>query len=415
MQKKLIVLAVAAALTAPTLALADNANVTVYGRAHVSLDSNAGNSGTSTTGTKDGLNLTSNSSRIGFKGTEDLGGGVNALFQYETEVLAQGGNSLLGAQRDSYVGLKGGFGSVVAGRLPLANMYANDANFMGDKVGDAGNMTAGGFGGNGAMAVPSRVGRALAYVSPTFSGMTFTAGFVPNSAQSLSGSIPAGTTTTATIPTAATGASVQNQANKDSSFALRAVYDQGGIFAAVNYLSLGVAGVNLANGTLGATTIPTVTSIAASGAKVTVSSLAGGYDFGIAQVRAQYVLSDANAAAAGSLVGAPTGMKQGVFTLGGQYNVTETSAIKAQVAQAGDVTRSGTTLANSGATLMAVDYDYSLSKRTTLYAAYAKVSNKANAAFSATGYAHGGVGTPGATAGVANSPSALSVGVIHNF
>ncbi len=409
MHKKLIVLAVATALTAPTLALADNANITFYGKAHLSLDSNNGNAGTTATGTKNGLNLTSNSSRFGLKGVEDLGGGVNAIYQYETEVLAQGGNSLVGAQRDTYLGVKGSLGTLVAGRLPLANMYANDANFFADKIGDAGNMTAGGFGGNGAIAVPSRAGRAIGYVSPAFSGMTVTAGFVPNSSQSLSGSIPAGTTTAANTTTA-TGAATQNQANKASSFALRAAYDQDGIFAAANYLSLGVAGVNVTNGTLAGG--------AAAGAKVTVASFAGGYDFGIAQVRAQYVLTDANAAAAANVVALRTGMKQGVFTLGGQYNLTETSAIKAQVAKAGDMTVSGASQANSGATLMALDYDYSLSKRTTVYAAYAKVSNKTNAAFSATGYAHGGVGTPQtnpATAGVSYSPSALSVGVIHNF
>ncbi len=407
MQKKLIVLAVAAALTAPTLALADNANITFYGKAHLSLDSYNGNAGTTATGTKNGLNLTSNSSRFGLKGAEDLGGGLNAIYQYETEVLAQGGNSLIGAQRDTYLGVKGSFGTLVAGRLPLANLYANDANFFGDKVGDAGNMTAGGFGGNGAIAVPSRAGRALGYVSPAFSGMTVTAGFVPNTSQSLSGSIPAGTTP---VGNNFTGGATQNQVDKASSFALRAAYDQDGIFAAVNYVNLGVAGINVASGGL-TPGVPPGATLAAAGAKVTISSLAGGYDFGLAQVRAQYVLSDANAAAAGSLLGAPTGMKQGVITVGGQYNLTETSAIKAQVAQAGDVTRSGTTLANSGATLMALDYDYSLSKRTSIYGAYAKVSNKANAAFSATGFAHGGLTTPGA----GNSPSALSVGMIHNF
>ncbi|MDH2918968.1 MAG: porin [Sideroxydans sp.] len=400
MQKKLIVLAVAAALTAPTLALADNANITFYGKAHLSLDSNNGNAGTTATGTKNGLNLTSNSSRFGLKGAEDLGGGVNAIYQYETEVLAQGGNSLLGAQRDTYLGLKGGLGTVVAGRLPLANMYANDANFFGDKVGDAGNMTAGGFGGNGAIAVPSRSGRAIGYMSPAFSGMTVTAGFVPNSAQSLSGAFPAGTTPATTN---FTGGATQNQADKASSFALRAAYDQDGIFGAFNYLNLGVAGVNVANGSL--------TGGAAAGAKVTVTSFAGGYSFGVAQVRAQYVLTDANAAATANVLAGRTGMKQGVFTVGGQYKLSETGAINAQVAKAGDVTVSGASQANSGATLLAVGYDYSLSKRTTVYGAYAKVSNKANAAFSATGYAHGGLTTPGA----GNSPSALSVGVIHNF
>lgn len=397
MQKKLIVLAVAAALTAPALAMADSSNVTVYGRAHISLDSNGGNAGNSTTGTKNGLNLTSNSSRIGFKGTEDLGGGLNAVYQFETEVMVQGTAAMFGAQRDTYAGVKGNFGTVVAGRLPLANMYANDANFLGDKVGDAGNMTAGGFGGAGLLAVPSRVSRAIGYVSPSLSGVTVTVGFVPNTPQSLNN--------------AGAGAAGTNNAQKDSSYALRAAYDQDGIFAALNYLNLGVAGINLATGALGA--IPAA-GIAQSGAKVAVTSLAGGYNFGVGQVKAQYVLTDANQQAAFS-VGGGSGVKQSVITIGGQFNVNETSAIKAQFAQASDLTMNGATVVNTGASMFGVDYDYNLSKRTTLYVAYAKVNNKANAQFSATGYAHGGVGAPGATAGVANNPDAFSLGLIHNF
>ena len=395
MQKKLIVLAVAAALTAPVLAMADNANVTIYGKANVSLDANSGNANaTAATGTKNGLNLTTSSSKLGVKGAEDLGGGLKAIYQYETEVAVTGAAGLFTAQRDTYVGVTGDFGTVVAGRLPLANQYADDANFFSGKIGDAGNMTSGGFGGLGLLATPSRVSRAIGYVSPSLGGVKVTVGFVPNSPQSLSNV-------------------TQNNAGKDSSFTLRAAYDQDGIFAAFNYIDLGVAGIGLqAAPTLG---VPGAAGISQSGAKVVITSLAGGYDFGIGKVKAQYVLTDANAQAAFS-VGAGTGAKQGVFTVGGQYNLNETSAIKAQVAKAGDATLNGATAANTGATLMALDYDYSLSKRTTLYAAYAKVNNGSAAQFGATGYAHGGVGGPGApVAGVSNSPSAVSVGLTHEF
>lgn len=397
MQKKLIALAVAAAFSAP--ALADTANVTVYGRAHLSLDSNSGNAGATTaTGTKNGLNLTSNASRLGFKGAEELGNGLKAIFQYETEVSAQGSTGLFAAQRDTYLGVAGGFGTVVAGRLPLANQYVGDANFFGDKVGDAGNFTAGGMGGLNLVATPSRVSRALGYVSPSLGGVTLTVGFVPNTPQALAGT-----------------AASQSNKDKDSSFSLRAVYDNDGIFAAANYVSLGVAGVSL-GATPGVGTPAAVAGTVAapvnaqSGAKVTILSLAGGYEFGsVAKIRAQIVNTDANAQAAFSV--GHTGAKQTVFTVGGQFNVTEAGAVKAQIAKAQDAKLSGATVANSNATLFAVGYDHSLSKRTTVYAAYAKVSNGSGAQFSATNYAHGGVGAPGA----GNSPSALSVGMIHNF
>ncbi len=395
MQKRIVALAIAAAFAAP--AFADTVNVTVYGRVHTSLDSYSGNAGTSTTGTKNGLNLTSNASRLGFKGVEEVNG-IKVLYQYETEILAQGGTSLLGSQRDTYIGTAGGFGTVIGGRLPLANQYVGDANFFADKVGDAGNLTAGGLGGLGLLAVPSRVSRAIAYVSPALGGVTLTAAFVPNTPQALAG-------TTAS----------QSNASKDYSFTLRAAYENGGIFVAANYLSLGVAGISLAStpgvGTPSATAGTTAAPVnAQSGAKLAIFSIAGGYDFGVAKVRAQLVNTDANQQAAWS-VGAGSGAKQTVAIVGGQFNLGEADAIKAQVAKANDAKLNGATAANTNATLLAVGYDHAVSKRTTVYAAYAKVNNGTAAQFGVSNYAHGGVGTPG----VGKSPSALSIGVVHNF
>ncbi len=396
MQKKLIALAVVAAFSAP--AFADTPNVTIYGRAHLSLDSNSGNAGsTATTGTKNGVNLTSNASRLGFKGAEELGAGLKAVYQYETQVEVQGSTGLFSTQRDTYIGVASGFGTVVAGRLPLANQYVGDANFFADKVGDAGNFTAGGLGGLGLLAVPSRINRAIGYVSPSFGGVTVTVGYVPNTIQAINGT--------------------QNGAGKDSSLTLRAAYSNNGIFAAANYLNLGVTGLNLTPTATGAVTngVPGAATFAQSGAKITILSLAGGYDFGtVAKVRAQYVNTDANSNAAFSV--GQTGAKQTVLTVGGQFNFTENDAIKAQIAKAQDAKLSGVTVAGSNATMYAVGYDHAMSKRTTVYAAYAKVSNGTGTQFSATNYAHGGVGTPGAPAGgVSYSPSALSIGVIHDF
>lgn len=391
MNKKIIALAVAAACSAPAFA-----DVTVYGRAHLSLDSNSGNAAATTTaGTKNGLNLASNASRLGFKGTEDLANGLKAVYQLETEVSGTGAASatnstgLFVTQRDTYIGVAGGFGTVLAGRLPLANQYVGDANFFGDKVGDAGNLTAGGLGGIGLIAVPSRVSRAIAYASPNLGGASVLVGFAPNTIQSLTGT--------------------QNSLGKDSSFTLRASYDSNGLFAAASYLSLGVAGVGLtATPTIG---VPGAAGIAKTGAKATILSLAAGYDFGVGKIRAQYVSTDLNAAAAFSAGATLTGAKQSVFALGGQFNLSENDAIKLQFAKAGEVSLSGNTSAGTGATLFALGYDHNLSKSTTVYAALSKVSNGTGAQFSATNYAHGGVGTPG----VGKSPSALSVGVVRNF
>lgn len=107
MKKALLPLAIAALL--PMSALAD---VTVYGKANVSFQS-ADEGGKSTT------ELVSNASRIGFKGKEDLGNGLKAVykFEYETQIDDGDKKGQTFSQRNIYVGLEGGFGQVIAGNF----------------------------------------------------------------------------------------------------------------------------------------------------------------------------------------------------------------------------------------------------------------------------------------------------------
>jgi predicted porin len=82
MKKNVIALAVAAAIAAP---MAASAEATIYGRIHSDF-ANVDNGDDST------LAITSNASRVGFKGSEDLGGGLKAIWQVETQIDAVAGN-----------------------------------------------------------------------------------------------------------------------------------------------------------------------------------------------------------------------------------------------------------------------------------------------------------------------------------
>ena len=128
MQKKIIALAVAGLSTA---AFAQT-NVTIYGVADVSAQgTNMSKSVATGNNPADGgsFNLKSNSSLIGFKGTEDLGNGLKGLFQIESDVNLTGNSSSqgvnagstasggLGNLRDSYVGLNSKYGTVLGGFL----------------------------------------------------------------------------------------------------------------------------------------------------------------------------------------------------------------------------------------------------------------------------------------------------------
>lgn len=112
MKKTLLALAVTGSFAASAHA---QSNVTIYGVVDMGLV-RTDNGSTTNTSLDSGKQ---SGSRIGFQGTEDLGGGLSAIFQLES-----GFNADTGAQADAtrlfnrqaFVGLKGGFGTVKAGR-----------------------------------------------------------------------------------------------------------------------------------------------------------------------------------------------------------------------------------------------------------------------------------------------------------
>lgn len=113
MKKKLIALAVAGATFAPAV-MAQTANpVTLYGRIWVMANSVKATSGATTLSTR--TTIVDESSLIGIRGTEDLGGGLKAFFQLESSAPPDAGGGTFGS-RNSGVGLQGGFGSIVLGR-----------------------------------------------------------------------------------------------------------------------------------------------------------------------------------------------------------------------------------------------------------------------------------------------------------
>ena len=115
MKKKLIALAVAGATLAPLAAMAQTSNpVTLYGRAYATFESVKADGGPlAPLGSRS--RVTDQSSFFGIRGTEDLGGGLKAFFQLES-VFRLDSNTSTFANRNSGVGLQGGFGSVLLGR-----------------------------------------------------------------------------------------------------------------------------------------------------------------------------------------------------------------------------------------------------------------------------------------------------------
>ena len=128
MQKKLIALAVAGLVSAPAFA---QSNVTIYGvaDAYMSFGSH-GDNDLAAVGSG-GLA----GSRIGFRGTEALGNGLNAVFtleqgvEFDDSLDSLDGQGLGGKARQSFVGVSGAWGTISLGR-----QYAPGYDFQYDAV-----------------------------------------------------------------------------------------------------------------------------------------------------------------------------------------------------------------------------------------------------------------------------------------
>jgi len=142
-------------------------NVTIYGLVDAGLVSERGGSAGTVTKVTSGIG---SQSRLGFKGTEDLGNGLSAIFQLETGYKIDDG-SLDSANtifnRQAFVGLK----SKDAGTLTLGRQYTMLYNAMSQVADPFGAGYAGSiknlFAAKGAN---TRTSNAIVYATPSFDG-----------------------------------------------------------------------------------------------------------------------------------------------------------------------------------------------------------------------------------------------------
>ena len=260
-------------------------------------------------------------SRIGVRGREALGGGVQAFFQVETGFCANGspdksgycsGGSFMG--RTSQLGLKGPLGTLQMGRmytLAFHDQVAVDPFHYGT-MGDIANI---GLAGSYST-VPPRFSQAVEYVTPRFGPWSAAAEYQFGAGEKF----PAGTSTT-------------------GGYDLHLGYRSGPGFANLDYLR-----VNKSTG----------------GAVSRHAMLSGGYDFGPATLTAMLARNHPDDG------------------LGDDLRV-ELLGLAVPVGR-GDVLASYTrlsdqTLADHGARKFAVGYTYAFSRNVNLYASYATIRN----------------------------------------
>lgn len=138
------------------------ADVNVYGKANVTLQSSDDGEGSFT-------EIKSNASRFGFKGSEEVSNGLEAVYKFEFQVNVSDDSKDTITSRNQYVGLKGGFGQVVIGRNDTAlKVSQGKVDLFSDLEGDIKNIFKG----------ENRLSDTVTYSSNDFSGFKVFATYV---------------------------------------------------------------------------------------------------------------------------------------------------------------------------------------------------------------------------------------------
>lgn len=378
MNKKLIAIAIATAVSAP--AMAATSNVEVYGLMSMGVDSV---NTELANGTSNRVGRVSDyATRLGFKGSEDLGNGLKAIWQIESQVTADGGASTTAASgglsgattafggatlRNTFVGLSSkDMGTTMIGKIDTpykssTGRFDQFGDTMGDYnglVGAAHNTSAGNY-------FDLRPANVAAYVSPNFAGFSAAAAYVFGGETATSGTVSNG-----------------------NAYSLAAMYDAGPLYltAAYEKHNLGTS----TSGSLGGFAADQERKAWKLGAAYSIM------DFTLA---AMYEKTDDNLGTNGA-----NSLGHNTWFLSGKYQMGAV-ALKAQYAKAGE-----TDAADTGAKLYTLGADYGFSKRTTVYALYTKISNDA-----AANYNFALNSAPAATGTVGADYSGFSLGVKHSF
>ncbi|GHU20314.1 porin [Betaproteobacteria bacterium] len=338
MQKKIIALAVAGLVSGAAFA---QTNVTVYGRADLGYTYSKSDI-KKFQGIENGQSPNGGSSYLGVQGEEALGNGLKAIFKFEWGTDIDMATSL-STDRQKYVGLAGGFGQARIGQISSPrDQWMGATGAMGVNGYEAINL----FVHANLMPLtnPSRWGNAIAYNSPSFSGVELLAMYSFGEKVSAANGDKISTTDAGRL-------------------GLGIKYANGPLYLAANYLKRAkddTVAVPFNPGT-GAAAV----AAGLDGAKGW--ALGGSYDFKVVKLYANYFSEKVDHKTA-------TKNKDTAWSLGVGVPVSSAGTVLAEYAQYKNSAYNGDNKAKG----YTVGYKHVLSKRTSLYAYATRVSNDDN-------------------------------------
>ena len=420
MKKKALALAVAGALGAPALALAQASTVQIYGQ--VRIDYNKIDQG-------DGLRkpdaFSSYDSYIGFRGEEKLGGGLSAWFQCESTFQPVGEEASENGfcTRNTGVGFKGAWGNVFFGNwdtpykivhgsvyrpFSTSGSFGNAAILHNGSASNVGNgLLAGvtpigaGTGANENAGFSRRQANTINFHSGDFAGFQVLAAYsaTDESTQLTNGAAPT---------------------SKPRMASLGATYTAGPLYVGVGYdrhkaYSPGGQAFGFGAGQYRGDGTDRAWEIVAA------------YTVGPVRLGASY--HNLKYEVAGAAAGTTADLKYKAWAVYADWKIVGPHTLRAGYVHGDDTSGSSTVNVNNlaaprlangaaqgdtGAKLYLIQYAYAFSKRTEVNFGYAKLDNDRNARFALQSLAARNT-CQGAAAGCSRDQDAIVLGVIHRF
>jgi predicted porin len=434
MHKKLLTMAVAGALAAPCIALAQGsgaptASVEVYGTINMAFGQFKYSEGTQPNiGSISKWDVAQGASNYGLRGRESIGGGLTAWFQIEQNAPMERSNNIAitPASRNSAVGIQGGFGNIFLGQwtTPWADLDAlwgiGTVGFWGPVTSIIGrrettgttpnpncinNQSSGGFIAPGVAAAGvvcdaveagggvghpfwRRASQSVVYQSPVFAGVQIKALYQTNESKATLGTSTADPSLwSASVQWAGMGgrARIGVAGDRHKDFTSVGKTDTG--YAVNGGFNFGVVDVGLA---YEAMTYKTATSEC----KAKQYGVALAVPIGQGSIRASYSVAK-------DITGNYTGAQATIFTATGSCGA---AVVAGTTSPGGD----------NGAKQYNIGYEHRFSKRTNVGVGYAAIKNDPAAVFTWTGappVQDGANNTPFA----GSDPSTFFVSITHRF
>ncbi len=367
----------AAALTLLSGVAAAQSSVTIYGR----IDSGIVTGKFDSTGNRTLLQSGPyTASRLGFRGTEDLGGGLRASFGLEA-----GLNIDTGTGGATGGGLSFNRGSQVAlasdswGEFALGKMYM--PTFWVYLASDPG------IGGLGL----GSMGASITQQHTALTGKTGWGGFYDNTVRYRTPNI-SGLKGEVAYSLGAENSNNSPARNDGRTSAFNVQYEKGPMYLGGAYQKYTASVAGVAAGTY------------AGDANQTTWMVAGRYAIAPATVGVNYGRTKNSTACQST--GNVVGCDMNTFAITSRFDLTGQSSMDVSLAQ---LKANSGSLIGAKANTLAIGYTYYLSKRTWLYGQAVKMSNNSQSAWGL----NAGLGQANNTKGL--SPQAFSVGILHTF